>query len=377
MAKRKASDGQGSGKKTGKARTRTPKSTRTTRRPKLCTVQIPDSAGRLVPEDGHYAAQKELRERLGGYAAMLAPPKPTSRIKTQSNLMGLAIGARERGGRLTGELSIKVFVRKKVPVSRIARDALVPPEINGYPTDVEEIQDARALSSGSIAPLPIPCGEPIANVNGVEEGTLGCLVGTDGKNCIMSCNHVIANLNVANVGDSIVFHDPQTGALIPIATLWKWADLVLDDPTAANVLDVAVAELLPGAVSPQLLGLPLAFPPRDAAVFDNVRKSGAATGVSLGLIDAVNLELPVILRGRVGGATVERTAIFGEQIRIRGVGQPFCDDGDSGSVILLVGTNQPVGLLFAGLPNGDCFANPIGLIVNTMQLTAMPPLTPA
>jgi hypothetical protein len=190
----------------------------------------------------------------------------------------------------------------------------------------------------------------------------------------MSCNHVIANLNVADVGDSVIYHNSD-GGLIPIAKLFKWASLELDDPTRFNLVDVAVAELIPDAVNPELLGIPLASPPREAAPFDHVRKSGAFSGVTLGIIDSVNVETPVILRGRVGNSSVERTGIFLNQIWIRSVGQPFCEDGDSGSMIILVGSNEPVGLLFAGLPTGDCFANPIKDIVGIMQLTDIPALS--
>jgi len=366
MARKKKAQGEEPAKKTAHGVRQKSGSARKTRGSKLCLVQAPMSGGRLIPKKGHYDAQRELREQLGGYEAMLAPPQANSRIKGQNNLMGLAVGAKESGGCLTGDLAITVFVRKKAPKSRVNAAALVPPEINGYPTDVQEIGIVRAFSVGS-SPLPIPCGEPIASSVLIEQGTLGGLVTTDGKQCLISCNHVIANLNIADPGDSVVFIAPD-GSLVPIATLYKWGILELDDASNVNVVDVAVAELIPGAVSPDLLGLALDSPSREAAPFDHVRKSGAF-GVTLGLVQSVNAEIPVTMRGRVGGTTVNPTAIFVNQLFIKSVSQPFCVDGDSGSMIVLVDTNEPAGLLFAGLENGDCFANHISDIISTMQLT--------
>jgi hypothetical protein len=377
MARKKTGAKATSGKKSSRSRAKKGASSAAPARPRLCTVQKPDAAGRLIPEKGHYAAQEDLKKILGGHRAMLADPELTRRRKGPHNLMGLAVGARECNGHLTGELAIKVFVRKKVARSRVEAAALVPPRINGYPTDVEEIGEIRALSAGAGGPLPIPCGEPIANERGVEEGTLGCLVVTDGQQCLLSCNHVIANLNDAEVGDTVLFHDSQTGARLPIAQLLKWSTLELDNESMVNMVDAAVARLLPDSVSHKLLKIPLASPPRDAAVFDNVTKYGCTTGVTLGIVDCVNAEIPVTFEGRIGDVTVDRTGLFEGQVRIRSMGAPFCDSGDSGSMVLLVGTNQPVGLLFAGDVSQGFFANPIRAVVNTLRITGLPALSPA
>jgi hypothetical protein len=51
---------------------------------------------------------------------------------------------------------------------------------------------------------------------------------------------------------------------------------------------------------------------------------------------------------------------FFAQIEIEPNGPPFCDSGDSGSIVL-VGSNLAVGLLFSkSLPTESAYANPIG-----------------
>jgi hypothetical protein len=339
-----------------------------------CVVEAAHPAGRLIPDPGHFEAQEEAKTRCGGYEAMLAPPGMARRIKDQNNVMGYAIGAKSCDGRLSPVLAVKVFVRKKVPKSHVSSKALVPTTINGYPTDVVEVRPIHALASPTDDP-PFPCGTPIVQLGTGEEGTLGCLVVTDGKYCVLSCNHVLANLNQANQGDVVNFHDVAANSLTPIANLWKWINLVLDDSTQANLVDVAVANVLPNAVCPGLIQIPLNEPPRDAAVLDQVTKSGANTPhVTLGRVESVNAEIPVIMTGRAGGVPVHHTAIFARQILIRGDGGPFCDDGDSGSAVLLVGTNQPVGLLFAGDPSVGYFANPIRTVIELMNITRIPAL---
>lgn len=324
--------------------------------------------GRLIADRDHIAAQNEIRERLGGYEAMLAPSKVTSRMKGQENILGYAIGARECEGKPTGDLALKVFVRKKVPRERIEANARVPREVAGIATDVEEIKPVKALSGGLSNGLPTPCAVSIANQNGIEVGTLGFLIETGGAECLISCNHVIANLNVCNVGDTINLLDQGAGTSVPVAKLKSWG--IISFGNTPNVVDVAVADVINQSVLHQLLGMPLQTPARQAAVFDNVRKSGFKTRVTFAYVDSVNAEIPVEMKGVVNGNVVKKIALFQKQIRVRTMGTPpFCDSGDSGSVVTIVGSDQPVGMLFAGNESSGYFVNPITALINTMLIT--------
>ena len=217
------------------------------------------------------------RPKSGNCWAGMKPCSPLrgrNRIQEQNNLMGLAVGLKHVGGNPTGDLAIRVFVRKKVPKSRVSRNALVEPAINGFPTDVVEIGIPRPMSSGTGGVGPFTCGIFIHNdgiklQNGsFEAGTLGCLVKIGSSVCLLTCNHVIANLNQARDQDPINV-DGTT-----IAKLFMAPSLL--DPPSSNTVDVAVAEIIPGAVSNELLGLPLVLPATDdVKPKDIVRKSGA------------------------------------------------------------------------------------------------------
>jgi|GEM_PF-3565018 len=371
MARKKSDPGEEPVKKAGRAGARKSSAAKSESRPKLVRIHGRRAAGRLMPGEGHREAQAELRKLLGGYEAMLATPRPSNRMQGQNNLMGLAVGLKHTGGSPTGDLAIRVFVRKKVPRSRVTRDALARPEINGFPTDVVEIGIPRPMSSGTSGAGPVPCGVFIHNdgirlQNGsFEAGTLGCLVKIGTALCLMTCNHVIANLNQARDQDPI--NDGGT----TIAKLFMAPPLL--DPPSSNTVDVAVAEIIPGAVSNSLLGLPLVLPATDDVMpKDIVRKSGAETQVTSGSVSDVHFESPFqySLPGIDLGSNIviEKKYIFHDQILIQSEGESFCQEGDSGSIVLN-DDDQAIGLLFAGDGKGFCFANPIKYIVKALGVT--------
>jgi len=63
----------------------------------------------------------------------------------KANVVGLAVGYKEQGGKKTDVPSLVVMVRKKVPASELGTEDVVPPEIESVTTDVEEVADISAL----------------------------------------------------------------------------------------------------------------------------------------------------------------------------------------------------------------------------------------
>ena len=60
------------------------------------------------------------------------------------NVVSLGIGPKMRGGVSTGTIAIKVFVSNKIPSSDLPKDQCVPEQIEGFETDVEEMEHLRA-----------------------------------------------------------------------------------------------------------------------------------------------------------------------------------------------------------------------------------------
>lgn len=61
------------------------------------------------------------------------------------NVVGVGIGPELSAGEPTERMAIKVYVRKKVPERELPAEAVIPPELDGYPTDVEEQAPLRAV----------------------------------------------------------------------------------------------------------------------------------------------------------------------------------------------------------------------------------------
>lgn len=66
-------------------------------------------------------------------------------IMAKKNVVGIGIGYRERGGTTTDELSLIVFVSKKLPAQMLSAQDHIPPYIEGVPTDVKEVGTVKAL----------------------------------------------------------------------------------------------------------------------------------------------------------------------------------------------------------------------------------------
>jgi hypothetical protein len=66
-------------------------------------------------------------------------------IMAKKNVVGLGIGYRQRGGVPTDELSLVVFVSKKLSAGVLSPQDSIPPYIEGVPTDVQEVGTVKAL----------------------------------------------------------------------------------------------------------------------------------------------------------------------------------------------------------------------------------------
>lgn len=228
-------------------------------------------------------------------------------------------------------------------------------------------------------------------------GTLGALVEDEQKNqYILSNNHVLAESDQGNVGDTIDQPGLIDGActplshagsmLHPLATLKYFAPL---NSSQTNV-DAALALVAPGAVDPSGSILQLGSPGQDQRLGTappvagqgetltsqnldmNVVKSGRTTGLTCSSIDATSLTVKVDYYKDCAETQPYTTKIFTNQIGIGGA--HFTDSGDSGALVLDAANAEPVGLYFAGGTDGDgrglSVANPIGDVLQELGTQA-------
>ena len=335
-------------------------------------------------ESDLHAAKKELVNRYlqappvaGAFAAGLAIAGPrVATAQPSDNIVGLGVAEKVVENRLTGELAVKVYVRRKLLEAELRPADRIPKTIEGIPTDVEVSGLIRALLlpcsiDRRRRQTPSPCGVSIGH-QAITAGTIGALVRdrgqTDnGRRYVLSNNHVLANSNSSQPGDAVLQPGPADGGTLPthqVGTLTRFVKIKFS-PGTENQLDCAIAEVTNNAVLDEVCSVGdvagTVKPAREMAVW----KHGRTTGLTRGVITDVNADIRVDYR-EAG------VAFFVDQIVVRGLPPttPFSEGGDSGSVILDRPRNRACALLFAG---GDAaadltFANPIQTVLSRLRV---------
>lgn len=323
------------------------------------------------------------------------------------NVVACGVGYKEVGSEVTDELCVVVSVTKKLPDARLSPGNIVPKELGGAHTDVQEVGVIRALIAREeyqaallqrlLGPVqttdrrrPAPGGVSVGHID-ITAGTLGCLVQRDGEQFILSNNHVLANTNAGRKGDPIIQpgrHDGGTlndqiatledfvpidfgtePASCPIASaverLTNWAARLLgskyrvaafQQTLATNYVDAAIARpLAPACVTDSILEIGVPKGAGKATLGTPVRKSGRTTGFTTGKIIQVHATVQV----NYGNGKV---ALFEEQL----MAGAMSAGGDSGSVVLDE-DDYVVGLLFAG-SDATTIINPIHFVLDALDV---------
>jgi hypothetical protein len=94
--------------------------------------------GRLAPEDGIMSDQAMQ-------LALEVKRRHEQELLRKANVVAVGIGYCTRGGVLTKEVCIVVSVKKKVPLSELKPQDVIPAKIESVPVDVVETGTIRAL----------------------------------------------------------------------------------------------------------------------------------------------------------------------------------------------------------------------------------------
>ncbi len=329
-----------------------------------------------------------------GYAAQVSSVKAqhVSELLDRRNVIACGVGYKVREGIRTDEVSLVVSVKHKVHTSALSPADVIPDCMDGVPTDVVELGIPRALQTPRDRWRPAPPGVSIGHYR-ISAGTLGCLVEHDGQILILSNNHVLADVNQAEVGDPILQPAPADGGTMDdqIAVLESYIpiDFGTEEPecqmagTVATVLnrlaemsgshhrleavketpgvnrvDVALARpISPDLVTPEILQIGPPLGVGVATLGTPVQKSGRTTGHTLGTITQVDATIRIDYEGRV--------ALFENQL----VASPMSQGGDSGSAVLDE-AGQVVGLLFAGSDQATII-NPIDEVLTALDVEVL------
>ncbi|GIK28391.1 MAG: hypothetical protein J5J04_08110 [Anaerolineae bacterium] len=358
-----------------------------------------------------------------------------SQILSKPNVVGVAVGLKETEGVWTDTIALVALVERKLPLTALSAEARIPRQIDSIPTDVYEVGQLKALQllppTSRFRPT-IPPGVSIGHF-AITAGTLGAVVKDriTGEKLLLSNNHVFANSNDAQVGDSILQPGPADGGQNPgdaVATLERYvplryiedADNPLPDPgnptptpnpqpggcnaavsalvaltntiariggsdrrvvetasSQAATASAAVTAKAHAAVD-NALDAALAKPNDPTAFSTDIRHIGTITGTK-----APQIGMAVRKAGRTTDYTQSMITLLNATVNVgyvtvRGprtarftgqiIAQPFSQGGDSGSLVVDGAENKAVGLLFAGSAMATIFT-PIDVVLAALNAT--------
>jgi len=276
----------------------------------------------------------------------------------KENVVGVGIGNKWVDGLPTAEACIQVYVKRKDAPNDLPSEAAIPAMLGGVKTDVIEVGEV-VFESLADRMRPLDIGYSIGSRFQEEEhtGTLGAFVTKviDGvpHYFVLSCNHVLGANNGFLPGTMAMQPGPGDGGDADdiCAQLWRY---VPKSKTSANTVDAAVA-----AVHKEMIRAERPYvttPQKDVNSGLQVRKTGKKTGLTEGRITATDVTIKVKSRS---GVEYEMTDQLKASYSSAG--------GDSGALVIATGTQQPVGLHFAG-GDGVAFLNRIENVLTSLDV---------
>lgn len=290
------------------------------------------------------------------------------KILARPGVTGVAVGYRTRGGALTSEPVIIVYVEKKKPREMLGAQDVI--ELDGAPIDIQEHGPMVAqylrmprdqISAQDSSPhRPLTGGIEIGPTGDHFVGTLGAILYDTASHQPTGLTnwHVAAGSTTNPVGRDI--SQPGNGATAKIGRCVR----AVRGPGGGGDVDAAAISLDPGVpyalLQEQTIGTINGVAP--AAINQSVVKQGRTSNRTTGRIAAL---------GWTGNVNYDGTLVhFTNQILIEPVGVPAASlPGDSGSVWLSDPAHVAIGLNFAG-DGHVAIANPIAAVLAAVGVTA-------
>lgn len=300
-------------------------------------------------------------------------------------VVAVGIGHKVSNGKQIPGLAIIVTVEKKQPALALAPSEVIPSDLNGVATDVVDSKGPIKKFENDVYARPAQGGLSIGHED-ITCGTFGCVVQKDGKQFILSNNHVLANSNAGEIGDPILQPGPYDGGTMAqqIGTLHDYVPILFAEdedpappelPSECNIAKAITGyfnttaalfgrktrlrAVTPNQASPQAetdnyVDCALCEPSSEDDIAKYILEIGIPVGVNEGILDMplqksgrtteyttdVVLQVDVTVDVQYGEGKIAR---FVDQI----VAGPMSAGGDSGSAVL-DGDCNVVGLLFAG-----------------------------
>lgn len=324
-------------------------------------------------------ATRRLHQPKAGSAKASTPPPIDMRLLRRlpwgTLIAGFAVAEKWSSGTGTGQLCLRLYVRRKVAKARLDAAAFIPETI-----DVRKGKDRFRLPTDVVvmpqdpsAQRQIEASASIGSFTGVTDGTFGLAVkATDGNPFALTCSHVVSPWFRDNPLNDVIESPPdKDGQAGPnqIGTVHSWTKLV---PGATHICDAAL--VAPGAgvqLSNAPLQLPASSPVASFGIGDlagnpklHVQAFTRRKAVS-GVLKSVQNHFSMRFLGKTFGFRDVVEVAYDENMI----------EGDSGAVVLQSATRQILGLHFAGIDGtGTGYFIPINAILSVFSKFGLQPL---
>lgn len=202
-----------------------------------------------------------------------------------------------------------------------------------------------------IGPPPSPPPPPPPGGGNPPPPTSGC----DIADLVATLGNTLARLNGSDKRLAVESASASSEAVVATRD-----PITAQSTIPINSVDCAIATLLnPDMFTREILEIGQVIGKKPPVLGMRVRKMGRTTGYTEGMINLVNATVDVSYNTISG----TKTARFAGQVMTTGMSQ----GGDSGSLIVEVGSQSAVGLLFAGSPITTIFS-PIDLVLDALNI---------
>lgn len=289
-------------------------------------------------------------------------------LRKYPNVFAVGVGGRERGGRPTGEIVLKVFVSAKKDRTNLADAELLPAEFEGVPTDIVEASppghEQLALVPGfrftdtfnydTDRYRPLKGGGQVEASFRLGTGTLGFLATVAGSTNVMAITnyHVLYDYPSAPPSTSVTVGNPdpdESCTKCCVNRFGTYAAGYFD-----SILDLALIKLDPGIQwVAEIQGIGGVRGRHDATVAEaatltyNVRKYGATTRLTGGTLQSIGTTVSAP-GTTLGARTCSNAIVVKPNPRSDGSKVRFSGSGDSGSAYVN-DANEIIGVHFGGM----------------------------
>lgn len=296
-------------------------------------------------------------------------------LLARPGVTGVAVGYREVGGKRTDEIVIRVYVEAKRPAGDLSSGDLIPAEIQGHRTDVIEAQ-APTHTALTDRVRPLPCGVWIIRPPD-SAGTIGLFVRyhKPGTSKVEPTIYLLTNHHILYpAGHTILDENVYQAASVAFTSFDVVAVVDKAHRKYGGTVDAALAQLKPGTEYGNYvwkcgwINVPIsgghgrsALTPDRAKVGDLVMKHGWKSKRTFGEVVAVDSTLHF---KQTGVTLTDQFEIWQEESQKfgRSDSADFCEEGDSGAVIIQYATKkQPL--------HATWTRNPIGLLCGIRPTT--------